>query len=112
MHVELKSTKLLTVHEKRRLAQGNQTVTDCNAFEVNTVDSERRLCGAFRLTFPKPVTGPIALGYAAHFGLTIPPEELRRDALEWSTTRGSRSGRTAWQYIQDLAGRLGRTLES
>jgi len=50
-------------------------------------------------------------GYVAHFGLKIAAEELRRDALEWSTTRGSRSGRTAWQYIQDLAGRLGTRLE-
>jgi predicted AAA+ superfamily ATPase len=47
-------------------------------------------------------------GYAAHFGLTLPDAELERDALEWATTRGARSGRTAWQYIQDLAGRLGR----
>jgi predicted AAA+ superfamily ATPase len=50
-------------------------------------------------------------GYVAHFGLKIAPEDLRRDALEWSTTRGSRSGRTAWQYIQDLAGRLRTRLE-
>jgi predicted AAA+ superfamily ATPase len=50
-------------------------------------------------------------GYVAHFGLKISPEDLRRDALEWSTTRGSRSGRTAWQYIQDLAGRLRTRLE-
>lgn len=47
-------------------------------------------------------------GYAEHMGLTIDPEELRREALEWATTRGSRSGRVAWQFIQDLAGRLGR----
>ena len=39
------------------------------------------------------------------------PDELRREALEWATTRGSRSGHAAWQYIQDLAGRLGRRLE-
>ena len=32
------------------------------------------------------------------------------EALAWATTRGSRSGRTAYQYIQDLAGRLGKTL--
>ena len=50
-------------------------------------------------------------GYVAHFGLAIDAEELRRDALEWATTRGARSGRTAWQYIQDLAGRLGKRLE-
>jgi hypothetical protein len=51
-------------------------------------------------------------GYAEHFGLAAPPEELEREALEWATTRGSRSGRTAWQFTQDLAGRLGRRLES
>ncbi len=49
-------------------------------------------------------------GYAAHFGLTVDDAELVRDALEWATTRGARSGRTAWQYVQDLAGRLGTTL--
>ena len=46
-------------------------------------------------------------GYAAHFGLTVDPAELDRDALEWATTRGARSGRVAWQFITDLAGRLG-----
>ncbi|KFC74368.1 hypothetical protein FG93_01246 [Bosea sp. LC85] len=50
-------------------------------------------------------------GYVSHFGLKIAPDELRREALEWATTRGSRSGRTAWQYIQDLAGRLGQRLD-
>ena len=50
-------------------------------------------------------------GYTRYFGLKVDPEELRRDALEWATTRGSRSGRVAWQFIQDLAGRLGQRLE-
>ena len=44
-------------------------------------------------------------GYADHFDLQITPEELQAQALEWSTTRGARSGRVAWQFIQDLAGR-------
>lgn len=44
-------------------------------------------------------------GYAEHFGLRTGAETLRREALEWATTRGSRSGRVAWQFIQDLAGR-------
>jgi len=48
--------------------------------------------------------------YAAHFGLTIKPEQLHAEAVEWSMIRGARSGRVAWQYIQDLAGRLGKTL--
>lgn len=50
-------------------------------------------------------------GYAQHFQLGIKPEQLERDALEWATTRGSRSGRTAWQYITDLAGRLEKRLD-
>ena len=41
-------------------------------------------------------------------GSTIEAETLQREALEWSMTRGSRSGRVAWQFIQDLAGRLGK----
>jgi predicted AAA+ superfamily ATPase len=46
-------------------------------------------------------------GYADPYRLKVDPETLRADALEWATTRGARSGRVAWQFIQDLAGRLG-----
>ncbi|KAB2699161.1 ATP-binding protein [Brucella haematophila] len=46
-------------------------------------------------------------GYAAHFKLSYDKAKLHAEALEWSTTRGNRSGRVAWQYVQDLAGRLG-----
>ena len=49
-------------------------------------------------------------GYVRHYGLDIDAETLRAEALEWATTRGSRSGRVAWQFIQDLAGRLGKPL--
>ncbi len=50
-------------------------------------------------------------GYAAHYGLDDPSVDLRQEANEWSVTRGARSGRVAWQYIQDLAGRLGKALD-
>jgi len=50
-------------------------------------------------------------GYADYFGLPLQRDELHREALEWATTRGGRSGRVAWQYIQDLAGRLRLPLE-
>jgi uncharacterized protein len=46
-------------------------------------------------------------GYCTHFGIEMADDELEREALEWSTTRGSRSGRVAWQFTQELAGRLG-----
>ncbi|MGF9695337.1 ATP-binding protein [Rhizobium sp. 0TCS1.26] len=50
-------------------------------------------------------------GYAEHFDLGLDRETLHHQALEWATTRGGRSGRVAWQYIQDLAGRLRKPLE-
>ena len=50
-------------------------------------------------------------GYAARYGLDIATDALRAEAIEWSVTRGARSGRVAWQFIQDLAGRLGKRLE-
>ncbi len=49
-------------------------------------------------------------GYVRYHGLKIEPDTLRAEALEWATTRGSRSGRVAWQFTQDLAGRLGQKL--
>jgi uncharacterized protein len=45
--------------------------------------------------------------YVAHYKIPARGETLHHDALEWATTRGSRSGRVAWQFVQDLAGRLG-----
>jgi uncharacterized protein len=51
-------------------------------------------------------------GYCDHFGIKLAEDELEREALEWSTTRGARSGRVAWQFTQELAGRLGVRLKS
>lgn len=49
-------------------------------------------------------------GYADHFDLGLPKDTLHHEALEWATTRGGRSGRVAWQYIQNAAGRLRKPL--
>ena len=46
-------------------------------------------------------------GYAGAMALPVGPEELRAAAVEWSVTRGGRSGRVAWQFIQEMAGRMG-----
>ena len=51
-------------------------------------------------------------GYCKHFGVKMPDDQLAREALEWSTTRGSRSGRVAWQFTQEIAGRMGVRLTS
>ncbi|MEM8980171.1 MAG: ATP-binding protein [Pseudomonadota bacterium] len=48
-------------------------------------------------------------GYCLAYGVTISSEELRAEAIEWQATRGSRSGRVAWQFFVDLAGRHGVT---
>ncbi|MGY6695159.1 MAG: ATP-binding protein [Roseinatronobacter sp.] len=45
--------------------------------------------------------------YCNAYGLQIDPERLRSEAIEWQATRGSRSGRVAWQFFLDLAGREG-----
>ena len=46
-------------------------------------------------------------GYCAAYGVEIDEETLWAEAIEWQATRGSRSGRVAWQYFTDLAGRRG-----
>jgi len=51
-------------------------------------------------------------GYVAYFKIPIEAETLKREALEWATTRGARSGRVAWQFVQELAGRLGVALKT
>jgi uncharacterized protein len=49
-------------------------------------------------------------GYARRYGLDLAADRLKAEAGEWAITRGARSGRVAWQYIQDLAGRLGKKI--
>jgi len=51
-------------------------------------------------------------GYVAHYRIPLTGEALHREALEWATTRGARSGRVAWQFVQDIAGRLGVRLRA
>lgn len=52
----------------------------------------------------------MVFAYVDHFGLDGDKEKITAEALEWSVTRGARSGRTAWQFIQELAGRLGKAI--
>jgi len=49
--------------------------------------------------------------YAKRYNLGVPVETLRKQAVEWSVTRGARSGRVAWQFIQEVAGQIGKKLE-
>jgi uncharacterized protein len=52
----------------------------------------------------------MVFGYVDHLGLKVDRDAVRAESLEWATTRGARSGRTAWQFIQELAGRLGQNI--
>jgi uncharacterized protein len=52
----------------------------------------------------------IVRGYAERYRLELPARQIETEASEWAITRGSRSGRVAWQFVQDLAGRLGKNL--
>jgi len=49
-------------------------------------------------------------GYCDAYGLGIDPDRLRAEAIEWQATRGARSGRVAWQFFTDLAGRSGKAI--
>jgi len=59
---------------------------------------------------PQDVYLAMVEGYVSHFGLQADPAKVQAEAIEWAATRGARSGRVAWQFVQDLAGRLGKTL--
>ena len=50
-------------------------------------------------------------GYCRAYGVTVPQDQLRAEAIEWTATRGARSGRVAWQFFTDLAGRHGVALK-
>ncbi len=92
----------------------NERSTAINPAE--TVDEKVSLSDRFGLWLgfhgcTQDVYLEIVEGYAAHYGLDGAPETLRAEAIEWAMTRGARSGRVAWQFIQDLAGRLGERLD-
>ena len=53
----------------------------------------------------------IVEGYAEHYSINVKREQLQAEANEWSIERGARSGRVAWQFVQDLAGRVGKRLD-
>ncbi len=59
-------------------------------------------------TCDQPTYLEMVEAYATAHGLTMAPSDLHREAIEWSLARGARSGRVAWQFTQELAGRLGK----
>ena len=91
----------------------NESVAAIHAHEV--IDEKVSLADRFGLWIgfhPCDQDTYLAMveGYAQWLELPLEPETLRQEALAWSLTRAGRSGRIAWQFIQALAGRLGRSL--
>ena len=77
----------------------------------DVIDDKLALADRFGLSLgfhvcDQPTYVAMVAGYAARFGL--PFDE--REAIAWATQRGSRSGRVAWQYVVDLAGREGKAI--
>ncbi|PCJ59596.1 MAG: AAA family ATPase [Rhodospirillaceae bacterium] len=102
----------------RRHLMPREMIENTRSIEIHggeSVDEKVSLSDRFGLWIgfhncDQPTFFEIVEGYAKHYGLDIPEKTLRAEALEWSMTRGARSGRVAWQFIQDLAGRLGKQL--
>src|SRR4030095_1734044 len=97
-------------HLMARDMMENERSTAINPGEV--VEEKVSLSDRFGLWLGVPRRRPEGYpapggGYVSHYRIPLSGEALEREALEWATTRGARSGRVAWQYVQDLAGRLG-----
>ncbi len=95
-------------HLMSRDMTDNERSTAINPAEA--VDEEVSLSDRFGLwlgfrTIDQETYLAIVEGYVKAAGLAIAPDGLRAEALEWAITRGSRSGRVAWQFVQDLRGR-------
>jgi len=77
----------------------------------DVVDDKLALSDRFGLSLgfhvcDQPTYVAMVEGYARRLGLIFDPQ----DAISWATQRGSRSGRVAWQYVVELAGRQGKAL--
>ena len=102
----------------RRHLMPREMIENERAIEIHggeSVDEKVSLSDRFGLWIgfhncDQPTYFEIVEAYADFNGLDVSKEALRTQALEWSMTRGARSGRVAWQFIQDLAGRLGKPL--
>ncbi|MEQ9042466.1 MAG: ATP-binding protein [Alphaproteobacteria bacterium] len=102
----------------RRHLMPREMIENERAVEIHggeSVDEKISLSDRFGLWIgfhncDQPTYFEIVEAYAKFYGLDVPKKTLQAEALEWSMTRGARSGRVAWQFIQDLAGRLGKPL--
>ena len=106
---------LYATSNRRHLLRRNIEENDNTIYSAETVEEKVSLSDRFGLWIgfhhcSQDEYFDMVAAYAKHHALAISPDKLRQEALEWSMERGARSGRVAWQFIQDLAGRLGQRL--
>ncbi len=107
------NVRLAVTSNRRAIVERHMREQDDPINPRDTVDDQLALADRFGLSLGFHACSQddflaIVAGYAAFYALDFEPA----DALEWSKRRGARSGRVAWYYITELAGRAGRTLNS
>lgn len=105
------TVRLLVTSNRRHLVARDLAEQDSAINPRDVVDDALALADRFGLSLgfhaiDQDTYVAIVAGYARAYGLALDPQ----DAITWATQRGSRSGRVAWQYVVELAGREGRTL--
>ncbi|MCF8707359.1 ATP-binding protein [Rhizorhapis sp. SPR117] len=104
----LDNVRLYVTSNRRHIVPRNMGEQDDPINKRDVVDDKLALSDRFGLSLgfhniDQDAYVAIVAGYAGHYGLDFDPQE----AVQWSTVRGSRSGRVAWQYVVELAGRKG-----
>lgn len=104
----LDNVRLYVTSNRRHIIPRNMGEQDDPINKRDVVDDKMALSDRFGLSLgfhniDQDAYLAIVAGYAAHYGLGFDAQE----AVQWATVRGSRSGRVAWQYVVELAGREG-----
>jgi len=105
------NARLYVTANRRHILSRDMSEQDSPINPRDVVDDKLALADRFGLSLgfhvcDQPTYVAMVAGYAAALGLTFEPH----DAIAWATQRGSRSGRVAWQYVVEIAGRQGKTL--
>jgi predicted AAA+ superfamily ATPase len=105
------NARLYVTANRRHIVPRDLKEQDSPINPRDVVDDKLALSDRFGLSLgfhvcDQPTYVAMVEGYARHLGLAFDSQ----DAISWATQRGSRSGRVAWQYVVELAGRQGKTL--
>jgi predicted AAA+ superfamily ATPase len=105
------NARLHVTANRRHIVPRDMSEQDGSINPRDTADDKLALADRFGLSLgfhviDQPTYVAMLEGYARAYGLALDPQ----DAISWATQRGGRSGRVAWQYVVELAGRQGRTL--